>query len=45
MKQQPEKRNVININKDVYDKLKIHCKDNGLKIVWVVEKLIKKYLK
>ena len=38
------KRNVVNINEDVYNKLKDYCKKNGLKIVWVIEKLINEYV-
>jgi len=37
------KRNVVNINEAVYNKLKDYCKKNGLKIVWVIEKLITEF--
>ena len=38
------KRNVINVNKETYNKLKGYCKNNGLKIVWVIDKLINEYV-
>lgn len=37
------KRNVVNINNIVYNKLKDYCKKNGLKISWVLEKLINEF--
>lgn len=39
------KRKVINVNEETYNKLKIYCEKNGLKIVWVIDKLINKYIK
>lgn len=39
------KRKVINVNEETYTKLKSYCAKNGLKIVWVIEKLINEYLK
>ena len=38
------KRKVVNVNGDTYNKLKSYCKKNGLKIVWVIEKLINEYV-
>ena len=38
------KRKTINLNGEVYNKLCIYCKKKGLKIVWVVEKLINEYV-
>jgi len=38
------KRKVINVNEETYNKLKNHCIKNGLKIVWVIDKLINEYL-
>ena len=37
------KRNVVNINEAAHNKLKDYCKKNGLKIVWVIEKLITEF--
>ena len=34
----------IHINEKTHNYLKIHCNDNGLKINYLVETLIKKYL-
>lgn len=38
------KRKVINVNEETYYKLKSYCEKNGLKIVWVIEKLINEYV-
>lgn len=38
------KRKVINVNEETYIKLKSYCAKNGLKIVWVIEKLINEYV-
>lgn len=38
------KRKVINVNEETYNKLKSYCEKNGLKIVWVIEKLINEYV-
>lgn len=38
------KRKVINVNEETYNKLKIYCMKNGLKIVWVIDKLINEYV-
>lgn len=38
------KRKVINVNEETYTKLKSYCEKNGLKIVWVIEKLINEYV-
>jgi len=34
----------FSIDKDLANKLKKHCEDNGQYISWVVEKVIKEYL-
>jgi hypothetical protein len=34
----------IQIKKELHDRLKKHCNENGLKLQWLVEMLIKKEL-
>ena len=37
------KRKVINVSEETYNKLKAYCNKNGLKINWIVEKLINEF--
>ena len=37
-------RKTVNVNADVYKQLKNYCDKHGLKIRWLLEKVIKDYI-
>lgn len=37
-------RRTVNINDKTYKSLKTYCDNNGLKIKWLLEKIIMKYI-
>ena len=39
-----EDRKTVNINEEVYELLKDYCDKNGLKIRWLLEKIIREYV-
>lgn len=39
-----KKRKTVNITNEVYTSLKEYCDKNGLKIRWLLEKIITKYI-
>ena len=39
-----EDRKTVNINEEVYELLKDYCDKNGLKIRWLLEKIIREYI-
>ena len=39
------KKKVVNIDENVYNTLKTYCVEKGIKIKWLVEKLINDYIK
>jgi len=41
---QNDDRKTVSITKDVYKSLKDYCNKNGLKIRWLLEKIITKYI-
>jgi hypothetical protein len=41
---QNDDRKTVSVTGDVYKSLKEHCDKNGLKIRWVLEKIITEYI-
>jgi hypothetical protein len=42
---QNDDRKTVSVTKDVYKSLKEYCDKNGLKIRWLLEKIITEYIK